>query len=96
LSRIARGVIPGKRVTQGQIIGYVGATGLATGPHLHYEILRRGAQVNPMTVTMPSGKKLKSRSLAAFAKRRHEIDQRYAIALGKAIGHKEQTVAHDN
>jgi murein DD-endopeptidase MepM/ murein hydrolase activator NlpD len=96
LSRIGRGISPGKRVTQGQIIGYVGSTGLATGPHLHYEILKRGAQVNPMTVKMPSGKKLKSQSMAAFAKRRDEIDQRYAIALAKAIGQKERTVAHDD
>ena len=55
LSRFARGIVPGKRVEQGHVIGYVGATGWATGPHLHYEFLVRGKHKNPRTVfdTLP-------------------------------------------
>ena len=53
--RIARDIKPGTRVTQGQIIGYVGMTGLATGPHVHYEFLRNDRQVNPRGVDMGDG-----------------------------------------
>lgn len=49
LSRFAQGISPGDRVSQGQIIGYVGSTGYSTGPHLHYEVLRRGVAVNPLS-----------------------------------------------
>lgn len=78
LSRYAKGMRKGKRVKQGQVIGYVGNTGRSTGPHLHYEILRGGRQVNPMTVRMPSGRSLKGEELASFQKGREELDQRFA------------------
>jgi murein DD-endopeptidase MepM/ murein hydrolase activator NlpD len=68
----------GRRVKQGQIIGYVGTTGRSTGPHLHYEIRRSGRQVNPLRVKMPSGRKLKGNELAAFQIVRGEIDRQYA------------------
>ncbi len=68
----------GRRVKQGQIIGYVGTTGRSTGPHLHYEIRRSGRQVNPFRVKMPSGKKLKGKELAAFQTARAKIDRQYA------------------
>ncbi|NIR46137.1 MAG: M23 family metallopeptidase [Gemmatimonadetes bacterium] len=55
MSFIAKGIRPGIRVRQGQLIGHVGSSGLATGPHLHYEMLRNGKQVNPKGVNMPSG-----------------------------------------
>lgn len=66
LSRYAKGLRKGARVRQGQVIGYVGASGLATGPHLHYELLSGGSQINPMSVKMPSGQKLDGKELARF------------------------------
>ena len=55
LSRIAKNIRPGKRVTQGQVIGYVGQTGRANGPHLHYEFLANGVHRNPATLALPPG-----------------------------------------
>ena len=66
MSRIAQGIYTGKRVTQGQIIGFVGATGRATGPHLHYELLNGSAQVNPTSIKIPTGTKLAGRELDRF------------------------------
>ncbi len=68
----------GRRVKQGQIIGYVGTTGRSTGPHLHYEIRRAGRQVNPLRVKMPSGQKLKGAELANFQATRATIERQYA------------------
>ena len=70
----------GRRVTQGQVIGYVGTTGRSTGPHLHYEILRGKRQVNPLRVKMPSGRKLKGNELARFQTARTNIEAQYAAA----------------
>ena len=55
LSRIAKGIRPGARVDQGEIIGYVGETGLASGPHLHYEFLVNGTQRDPLKLALPPG-----------------------------------------
>ncbi|RRJ83548.1 peptidase M23 [Aestuariirhabdus litorea] len=66
LSKYGRGIRSGKQVKQGQIIGYVGATGLATGPHLHYEFRENGVHVNPMTVKLPSAQPIPKQELAAF------------------------------
>jgi len=68
----------GNRVRQGQVIGYVGTTGRSTGPHLHYEVVKAGKQVNPMKVKMPSGEKLKGEELERFLAEAAQIDRRFA------------------
>jgi murein DD-endopeptidase MepM/ murein hydrolase activator NlpD len=64
MSRIA--AMPGQRVRQGQVIGYVGSTGLSTGPHLHYELYRGGVTVNPLSVRFTTTAQLAGSELAAF------------------------------
>ena len=80
MSRFAPGIAEGSRVRQGQVIGYVGSTGMSTGPHLHYEILKRGAQVNPMGVKFPTGRRLEGVDLVNFRHAKARIDQAYAEA----------------
>jgi hypothetical protein len=67
LSRISRDIRKGDRVQQGEIIGYVGSTGRSTGPHLHYEILANGRQVNPLTIELPSGEGLNHEEMDRLA-----------------------------
>ncbi|TDI80446.1 MAG: M23 family peptidase [Betaproteobacteria bacterium] len=69
LSAFAKGLRKGRRVNQGDIIGYVGSTGLATGPHLHYEFRVNGVQRNPQRVVMPAAIPLAAKNIAAFNKK---------------------------
>ena len=74
LSAFGRGIAPGARVRQGQVVGYVGSTGLSTGPHLHYEIIVNGHFVDPMKIRVPPGKELEGRQLAEFKRQREQVD----------------------
>jgi hypothetical protein len=64
----------GKKVRQGQVIGYVGSTGLSTGAHLHYEILINGRFVDPMRIKLPRGRVLEGALLAGFDQERTRLD----------------------
>jgi murein DD-endopeptidase MepM/ murein hydrolase activator NlpD len=83
LSRYGRGIRAGVRVVQGQIIGYSGSTGRVNGPHLHYEVLVNGNQINPSTLDLPTGRRLEGSELQAFKAEsaifRAEIDALLAI-----------------
>ncbi|MBB4105645.1 M23 family metallopeptidase [Allorhizobium borbori] len=73
-SAIAKGVKPGAQVRQGQVIGWVGSTGLSTGPHLHYELIVNGNKVDPLKIRLPGGKSLEGEALAKFQEERKRID----------------------
>jgi murein DD-endopeptidase MepM/ murein hydrolase activator NlpD len=74
MSGFARGIQAGTKVRQGQVIGYVGNTGLSTGPHLHYEVTINGNFVDPMRIRLPRGRELDGKILTAFEKERARID----------------------
>ncbi len=72
--KFAKGIKKGSRVKQGQIIGYVGSTGLSTGPHLHYEVIENGKKINSQKLKLPSGKVLKGNQRKIFEVNKIKID----------------------
>ena len=74
LSKFGRGINKGVRVKQGRIIGYVGSTGMSTGPHLHYEVIKNGKKINSQKLKLPSGKILKGKERKRFEVQRIKVD----------------------
>ncbi len=73
-SRYAPDIKLGAKVRQGQVIGYVGTTGMATGPHCHFEIIVNGVKVDPMRIRIPNGKALNNQELQTFLEEKNNID----------------------
>ncbi len=74
LSKYAKGIRKGVRVKQGETIGYVGSTGVSTGPHLHYEVLHRGKSLNPVSVKTPPGRALTGEELELFLSAKKDLE----------------------
>lgn len=89
ISRYAPGIKAGTRVHQGQVVAYVGSTGLATGPHLHYEVWLNGQRVNPIGAKVPQGTILGGRELASFKSKKSRIDR--MLADGGSVTAGEDT-----
>ncbi|MDZ4375521.1 MAG: M23 family metallopeptidase [Phenylobacterium sp.] len=75
VSRYAKGVRPGVRVRQGQVVAYVGSTGMSTGPHLHYEVWHKGRRVNPVGAKVPQGTILAGAELARFKAEKSRVER---------------------
>jgi hypothetical protein len=74
MTAFAKGIEEGTRVRQGQVIGFVGSTGLSTGSHVHYEVRVNGRFVDPMRIKLPRGRELDGAMLASFDQERDRLD----------------------
>ena len=85
MQAFAKGIKKGRKVKQGQIIGYVGSTGMSTGPHLHYEVIINGKKVNSQTLNLPSGKVLKNNERQLFEIHRIKTDVQIAEMIAEKL-----------
>lgn len=85
LSRFAKGLYKGKKIKMGELIGYVGSTGLSTGPHLHFEMYRKGVSINPLKVKIPRAPSVKKKYLSDFEQHRDSL-LKYIEQLSQPIG----------
>lgn len=85
MSAFSKGMEPGKRVRQGQVIGFVGSTGMSTGAHVHYEILVNGRFVDPMRVKLPRGRSLEGPVMSGFEKERDRLDAQMSMRGGARV-----------
>lgn len=90
LSRIAGGIRPGVNVSQGQVIGYVGSTGLSTGPHLDYRFMKDGRYVDPLSTNLPTAVPLDGEELAAFELQRDRLRAR--LDTGEPVAGPDEVV----
>jgi murein DD-endopeptidase MepM/ murein hydrolase activator NlpD len=86
MSAFGRGITAGVRVRQGQVIGYLGSSGLSTGPHLHYEVMIDERHVDPLAIKLPRGRELDGANLAEFKRQREQVDLVLKKAPGSATG----------
>ena len=91
LSRFAKGIRSGKTVVQGQTIGYVGSTGLATGPHLHYEFRVRGVHRDPLKVKLPDARPLAEKYMADFREKAQPLLANLELIGGTSVATAEQS-----
>jgi murein DD-endopeptidase MepM/ murein hydrolase activator NlpD len=84
MSGFAKSMNQGVRVRQGQVIGYLGSTGLSTGPHLHYEVLINGSFVDPLKIRLPRGRELEGRGLVDFKRQREQVDELMSHSVASA------------